>query len=113
MANDGMDPALLHVYDDLTYSVPYLYPFTGDTETWEEWTGIPRASARDFSRNRVDDTIALFEYLERLNNRSILIKDLMLGRQRVSVAIAVDQEDFPDGDERVIDYLADVTSVLT
>lgn len=101
--NDHLLP--LYSYNQATYAFPYLQPFTRDPEVWEDWTGIDRVSAREFSQNRMADAYRLFEHLEALNGRQIRLGDIMHAQQRVSIPVGVGQRAFPSLDMRILDFL--------
>ena len=95
----------LYSRDGLSYSFPYVYPFTGDCSSWADWTGVSESRARHFSANRLEDAVRLFEHLESMNQRRLIISDLAGTQPRVSIPVTAGQRDLPRADQRVLDYL--------
>jgi hypothetical protein len=85
-----------------TYSVPYIRPF-GLTE---KWAGIPAESTGAVSTKCLNVALALFKEIEKRNSsHDIRIGDLMATRQRCSVPMILNSENFPPLSSQVTRYL--------
>ena len=78
----------------------------------EKWTSIPREKNNSFSLLCLQQTLNLFERLEKMNRTEIKIGDLMGVRLRVSVPISIGQNIFPQLDTRIINFISEACHEL-
>lgn len=92
-----------YTHDQASYSIPYLYGFC----PMKEWTSLEEEPAKRFTTFCIHAGIHLFEELESMNGRRIMIADLIHAKQRVSIPVAVSQTGLPGPNTRVIEYLSE------
>jgi len=94
----------LYTREGMSISVPYLVPFC-PPEMWALWTGIDQGQAIRFSTYFLDRTLELFDKMMKLNGRPIKIKDLQGVNPWSSIPVALGDQQFPNPDQRIVDYL--------
>lgn len=91
-----------------SFSYPYIEPFGMPGE----WAGVSHEAAQEISRFGLLKSIELFELMERLNRRHVLVRDMMRSRH-VSLPHRINKLIDPAHTEmRVLDYLRGVLGIF-
>lgn len=98
----------LYTYNGATYAFPYLPQFSNSARLWADWSGLPDSAAEVFGNNCLNSVIELYKTIERLNNRQIVIGDVISSSTRTSIHLKVGESDFPPLDTRIVDYLQEL-----
>lgn len=93
----------VYLHNGASLSMPYIMPY-GDPKNWASLQGdiIQLAS---FSRSCLWSSLRIFQKMEELNGKKIIIKDLMSSYPRTSMPVSLEQYDFLDQTERITDIL--------
>lgn len=91
-------------YDGASYCVPYLVPFA----PMSEWTSIPEENVNSLSLFCLQKTLELYRRLEKMNDRELVLRDLMGIVPRISIPISLDKCSFPSLDTRVVNFLGEI-----
>jgi len=90
-----------YTHDGISYCFPYVLPF-GDPV---KWASIPEKNAIDFSIFCMKQTLSLYEKLESINHKNILVKDLLGVQPRVSAPMTKGGGQFPHVDIPITEFI--------
>ncbi|MEI6650733.1 MAG: phosphoribosyltransferase [Candidatus Moraniibacteriota bacterium] len=91
-----------------SYSAPYLLPFA----PIEKWASIPFGKSSDFSLFCATWSLHLFQKIEDMNKKKMLIGDLIVIKPQISIPLSVGQRRLPSLSTRIIDFLSDLCHEL-
>ncbi|HEU0080453.1 MAG TPA: phosphoribosyltransferase [Candidatus Paceibacterota bacterium] len=104
----GKDVLPYYSHDGHAFSFPYVRPY-GDPV---DWASIPQEHAAELSRFCLQTSHMLYEILDKLNGRSIMMHDLLASKPRVCVPMSMGGNDLPQTDFCVSEYLSEVCQEL-
>ncbi len=95
--------------DGFSCAFPYILPF-GRTG---KWMSLAECHASELSASFLEYGIELFSRLEAMNNKQILVGELLGDNPRVSMPIAVgNSTQIPGQNARILDFLQDIRKML-
>jgi hypothetical protein len=97
-----------YTHEGTTFCFPYLVPFA----PMSEWTTIPQSHVQKISLFCMQQAMALFDRLEKLNKTTLRVGNLVGMRPKISVPINIGQKRFPELDSSVMDFLSDTCHAL-
>ncbi len=110
-AKMGQSHFPLYLYDRASMSMPYIFLYGKP----KEWASL-RGSKKDlvaFSVSCIRLSRRIYREIESVNNKELLIRDVIHSSPATSIAVASDQNDFSDDSERIIDILTEDLKFLS
>jgi len=100
-----------YLYNHASMAMPYILPY-GKPDKWASLRG-DRRTLSVFSSKCIRMARDIFSEMNRLNDKNLVVGDLIHSNPRTSIPVSCDQEDFSELTESVVDILSEDLQFLS